>query len=102
RISRDAKNAFLLLLEICLDVCFLEVDSISEMGNVAIRKLAASTVRAIFAGSQLSSFDSRWSLRMPIVVGSSVAIRNCGDRAVFFREFACGKRRSSETAQFSE
>ena len=68
--------AVLLLLEFRLVACLQRVDSNFDLANVAIRKVAgASAVRRIFAGSELSSFDSRWSLRMPILVGSSAAIR---------------------------
>ena len=36
----------------------------------------ASATRGISVAPQLSSFDSRWSLRMPILVGSPLAVRN--------------------------
>ena len=45
------------------------------MVNVAIRKLGDSAFRRAFVQALLSSFDSRWSLRMRMLDASAFAIR---------------------------
>ena len=69
--------AFLLRLESSYVVCFEQVDSIFELVNVAISLLFAFLSRSadcLWVGFEESSFDSRCSLRMPILVGSAVAV----------------------------
>ena len=73
----DCGNGDCVAIRKCDVLCCERVAAISELACVAISFFFAFWLCACFmVRFEESSFDSRWSLRMPMLLGSAVAIRN--------------------------